>query len=43
MIGDFEIPAVWFQSINALFIIPARAGIQLGVACAGAQKRASGQ
>lgn len=21
MIGDFEIPAVWFQSINALFII----------------------
>ena len=21
MVGDFEIPAVWFQSINALFII----------------------
>ena len=31
MIGDFEIPAVWFQSINALFIIPL-ALHQLGMA-----------
>ena len=32
MIGDFEIPAVWFQSTNALFIIPACAGLRLAPA-----------
>lgn len=36
MVGDFEIPAVWFQSINALFII-LLAPVFSWAACAGAQ------
>ncbi len=43
MIGDFEIPAVWFQSINALFIILLAPVFQLGMAEAGEQKHSSEQ
>ncbi len=43
MIGDFEIPAVWFQSINALFIILLAPVFSWAWPALARKKRSSGQ